>query len=106
MTSLSVPNRHTVAHRLIGQILALCGDRAELAAAQQRSWASATFSGSRHIVDILAPVTAAVQASALLPEHDFDLHGEIVADCSAQVDRSAPGETAALRVELLTIFAD
>lgn len=106
MTGFALAQRHGVASKIINQILGLCGDGAELVSAQQRNWASATFSGARHIVEILAPPTAAMQASALLPEHDFGLHGEIVADCSALVDQVASGGTAALRVELLTIVAD
>lgn len=52
MTSLSFPNRHTVAHRLIGQILALCGDRADVArqkfATINRAKNSPDYVKSRH----------------------------------------------------------
>jgi hypothetical protein len=104
----------STAAKLIRTVLAICGDGSELVRAHEREWASATFSGARHNLELLVPVedkAAPLPAAiAALPDHDFELAGEIVADCAitfGQRSRTADGRILlALRVELLTIVAD
>ena len=92
---------------LIRQLLTLCGNGAELVGAQEREWASATFAGARHIVDLLMPA-GDLGRLATLPDHEFTLAGEIVADCSVAIGRceSDGADRQPVRVELLTINAD
>lgn len=107
MTSIS--RHHGIAGQIIRQLLDLCGEGSELVTAEQRSWASATFSGARHIIELLLPGHALPAAIARLPDHDFDLAGEIVADCAVISPACALPTTqgkGGLRVELLTIVAD
>lgn len=102
------------AARLIRALLELLGPEAELVAAHEREWASATFSGARHRIDLRVPLADAASAPspalAALPEHDFALSGEIVADCvltTQRRERSADGRYwLACSVELLTVAAD
>ncbi len=102
------------ASRLIASILPLAGPSAELAGAHEREWASATFSGARHCLDLrlwFAGRDDPLPASLLsLPEHEFDLPAEIVADCTIAFgarEHAADGRYCqSARIELLTIAAD
>lgn len=104
----------SAAAKLIRAVMEVCGDGCELVGAHEREWASATFSGARHSLDLLIQAddegAALPDAIARLPDHEFDLVGEIVADCAVTIGqrgRSADGRVRiALRVELLTIAAD
>lgn len=102
------------AAKLIRAVMEICGEDSELVGAHEREWASATFSGARHSLDLLIPTNgegvALPDAIARLPDHEFDLVGEIVADCAVIIGqrcRGVDGRTRiTLRVELLTIAAD
>ncbi len=111
------------AHDLLAQLNALLSPAAQLIHAHEREWASITFAGSRHrlIFEIAEQdiASAAVQAAlSALPEHEFTLRGEIVADCTATIGlpQPTPMPTAAasnkhagvrlLVVELLTVVSD
>lgn len=52
----------------------------------ERSWASITFSGSRHCVSLMFTGDAAVAAAETfidaLPEHEFAIPGQLVADAT------------------------
>ena len=104
----------STAAKLIHTVLDICGDGSELVGAHEREWASATFSGARHSLDLMIPANdergALPDAVARLPDHEFDLVGEIVADCAVTVGQRCRGNDGrtrlALRVELLTIDAD
>jgi hypothetical protein len=104
----------STAAKLIRAVLEICGEGSELVGAHEREWASATFSGARHSLDLLIP--AGGESSALpdpiarLSDHEFDLAAEIVADCAVTIGQRHSGTDGctrlALRVELLTIVAD
>ena len=102
------------ASRLIGAIMPLAGPSAELVGAHEREWASATFSGARHCLDLRlwsgAQDAELPPALLSLPEHEFDLPNEIVADCTIAFgsrERGADGHYAqSARIELLTISSD
>lgn len=104
----------SVVAKLIRAVLEVCGEGSELVGAHEREWASATFSGARHSLDLLIQAKdeggALPDTIARLPDHEFDLAGEIVADCAVTIgqrSRGADGRARlALRVELLTIAAD
>ncbi len=104
----------STARKLIRTVLPLFGGGAELIEAREREWASATFCGARHVLVLrsrLARADAPAPAAlALLPEHQFSLEGEIVADCAVtRVQRTtdADGQSwLTATIELLTIAAD
>ena len=69
---------------LLSALMELAGRKAELVRHAERSWASATFSGTRHEVVLsfagAATIAAGEQFIADLPEHEFTISGSIVAD--------------------------
>jgi hypothetical protein len=70
-------------------------------ATDERSWASATFAGVRHHIDLqVEPDAATDDWLARLPEIDLPLRGHLVADLT--LDRH-PGQ---VRLEVLTIEND
>lgn len=99
---------------IIRQILGHIGPTCELVHAAEREWASATFAGARHIISLrllLTPADAPAPAAlAALPDHEFRLCGEIVADCTvshgARESAGAGSAWLPCQVELLTINAD
>jgi hypothetical protein len=52
----------------------------------ERQWASVTFAGSRHRLELLFEGSDAVKAGerfiAFLPEHEFDIPGQLIADAA------------------------
>ena len=102
------------AGRLCRSVCIALGGTADLIESQERPWASATFSGARHVITVRVPLDDADSpASALLaklPDYEFDLAGEIVADCVVTMQRHNRDTDGRLwlvcSVELLTIVAD
>jgi len=95
----NLPRRHArrrPGDRLREALLELSGGRATLLSHREQSWASITFAGARHRLELLFEGAEAVEAGelliALLPEHEFAIPGQLVADASvAAVDhRLAP----------------
>ena len=78
--------RRTSADRLRDAILALSDHRAQVIAQSERSWASITFAGARHVFTLIFVGEEAVEAGerfvANLPEHEFALSGHLVADAT------------------------
>ena len=115
MSRLFLPQRRSPsALRLIRQLIKHLGPGAELDRAEEREWASATFSGARHSLWLNLPIADATCAIAgsinTLPDHEFDLAGEIVADCSVSLQPrrcDANGQWwEPVVVEILTVSAD
>ena len=105
---------HSITGASHRQLLSLLGPDAELVEAQERPWASATFSGARHSVTLqlrLDSADAPAPAALLtLADHEFALPAEIVADCAVTTQRrerrSDGGHALCCVVELLTVAAD
>ena len=78
--------RKTPADRLRDALLALGEHRGQLLAQSERAWASITFAGARHGVTLLFAGEDAVAAGerfiAALPDHEFELAGQLVADAT------------------------
>lgn len=95
--------------RLLDQIWRLAGGPAELEAHGESSWASATFTGTRHRFALTFAgaehVTRGERLIAALPEHEFTLPGQIVADAHiAEVHHALlPAPRLALTCELLLV---
>ena len=83
--------------RLLSAVLELAGPRAELLRHAERPWASATFSGTRHTIALTFTGSEAISAGeefiADLPEHEFAISGQLVADAAiALVEHEAGAE--------------
>jgi hypothetical protein len=108
---MSRAKMHNTAAALIEQISALTGPGTQLLHAQEREWASVTFSGARYRLELAVPQSGEqflAAAIAALPEHEFTLRGVIVADCTAMIGGLLPGDgrRRAVTVEVLTVVAD
>lgn len=73
-------------NRVHEALLALAEDQAAILSHEEKNWASVTFAGARHRLDLLFDGADAVQAGelfiALLPEHEFAIPGQLVADAA------------------------
>lgn len=68
-------------------VLELAGRRATILSHEEKSWASITFAGARHRLELLFDGAEAVQAgelfTAFLPQHDdLAIPGQLVADAA------------------------
>jgi hypothetical protein len=72
--------------RLLSQVLQLAGADAQFLRHDEKPWSSATFSGSRHTIVVAFEGTGAVAQGeafvAALPEHEFTVARQIVADAT------------------------
>ena len=69
---------------LTAAIEALCGGRAVVTLVRERPWASITFSGTRHSINIIwqdgIDPAAMEDLIRILPVHEFAIPGHFVAD--------------------------
>lgn len=88
--------RRTAGERLVEALTTLAQNRARISRHTESSWASITFAGTRHRVELVFEGEDAVEAGecfiAFLPEHEFAIPGQLVADAAVvEVDhRLAP----------------
>ncbi len=98
--------------RLVTALQEMVGGRAEVLALEERAWASATFSGARHTVTLRFTGTADCETADVfieaLPEHEFSLHGLLVADAQVRAVTydSLPQPTMTVEAELLVLNED
>jgi len=83
--------RRTVSDRVREALLLLAEGRADLLTHEEKAWNSITFSGTRHEVMLDFSGAEAVAAGedfiANLPEHEFRIPGQLVADATiSEVD--------------------
>ena len=95
---------------LLSALLQLAGGRAELVRHSERSWASVTFSGTRHTVVLTFAGDAAVRAGETfidsLPDHEFTIPRQLVADAAVvRVDHTLLPEPR-LEVEVQLLLLD
>ncbi len=94
---------------LITALNTLAQGRAKLISHSERNWASATFAGARHTITLafsdVDGVAAGEDFIAMLPEHEFDIPGQLVADAAVTaVDHQLmPGPTMTVTAELLLL---
>ncbi|MGQ2942206.1 MAG: hypothetical protein ACT6Q7_16090 [Blastomonas fulva] len=104
--------RHDPATVLIRAILSLARGDAELEEHRGTSWASATFTGMRHVMRLRFNGDQAVQTAQwlarMLPEHEFAFSGHLVADIAiTDTHRRSEGmPIMTLVIEALTVEAD
>ena len=94
---------------LLSSVLQLAEGKAELVRHGERPWASVTFSGSRHTIALRFAGIAALEAGdafiEALPDHEFHIRGQIVADAAiTSVEQTTLPEPAMLvEAELLLL---
>ncbi len=87
--------------------MALADHCGQLLTHSKKAWASITFAGTRHRVSLLFAGAEAVAAGeafiAALPDHEFSIPGQLVADASvSEVEhRIVPDPRLAVTCELL-----
>jgi len=94
--------------RLREQLLALAGGQGALVSHDEKAWASVTFAGARHRVELAFEGAEAVEAGerfiAFLPEHEFAVPGQLVADAAVtEVDHRLAPPLMRLTCELLLL---
>ncbi len=95
--------------RLLKALMDLCEGQAQLLSHAERPWASVTFAGTRHTVtlrfDGAEAVGEAEQFITNLPEHEFTLPGQLVADAAiVAVDQQClPQPQITVQAELLLL---
>lgn len=103
------PSRRTTGDRLREAVLALGEHHGQLIAQSEKAWASITFAGARHGFSLLFSGAEAVAAGErlidALPDHEFAIPGQLVADANVvEADhRLLPHPRLALRCELLLL---
>lgn len=101
--------RLTPADRLRAALIALAEGHGTVTDHGERSWASITFAGTRHQVTLVFTGADAIEAGekfiAFLPEHDFAIPGQLVADAavSAVDHQMLPEERMVVQVEVLML---
>ncbi len=100
--------RRTSGERLVEALVALARGKATMLHHEECSWASITFVGARHRVNLLFDGAEAVEAGecfiAFLPEHEFAIPGQLVADAAVvEVDHVAHPPRMTVMCELLLL---
>lgn len=110
-TIVSVPRvrRRTIADRLCDSVVALAHHQGRILSHKETPWASITFAGARHRIMLLFEGCPAIATGEefidALPEHEFTLPGQLVAEAQVvAVDhRLAPDARLIVTVEILLL---
>ena len=95
--------------QMLSAIMALAENRATLVRHSERAWASVTFTGTRHCVTLAfsgpEEIAAGERFIAALPDHEFSIPRQLVADAAiTEVEHSTgPEERLVLTCELLLL---
>jgi len=89
-------------------LLALAQGQAAILRHGEKRWASVTFTGARHRIELLFEGADGVDAGelfiALLPEHEFAIQGQLVADAAVtEVDHRLDPPQMRVNCELLLL---
>lgn len=99
----------SLADRLREALSALAQGRAHVLTHSETAWTSVTFTGTRHRIELAFEGAEAIEAGecfiALLPEHEFTIPGQLVADAAVvEVDHLlAPEPKLTIVAELLLL---
>ncbi len=97
------PDAGTLVERALTLSAAAAGVPMRIVEASATRWASATFAGARHILDLEVGADRASRAwLGTLGEADLPMRGQLVADCSVVATRTNAVSISA-RVEALTV---
>lgn len=100
--------RRTVSDRLRDALMELAAGRPRIASHRETAWASITFAGTRHQLELLFDGAEAVAAGEIfiaeLPEHEFAIPRQLVADAAVtEVDHRLEPPLLAVSIELLLL---
>jgi hypothetical protein len=100
--------RRSVSDRLREALTELAQGRARIAGHRETAWASVTFAGTRHRLELLFEGAEAVGAGetfiAELSEHEFAIPRQLVADAAVvEVDHRLDPPRLAVSIELLLL---
>ena len=100
--------RKSNGERLREVLIALAGGRGRIAAHREKSWASITFAGARHHIELVFEGAEAVEAGerliAELPDHEFAIPGQLVAEAAvASVDHQLDPPRMTVTCEVLLL---
>ena len=103
--------RRGAGERLRDALLELCGGQATVVRHSEKSWASITFAGARHRVELAFEGDDAVAAGELLiaelPEHEFTIPGQLVAEATVTgADHRLDPPHLTVSCELLLLLED
>lgn len=95
---------------LLGETLLLCGGEGEFLNHRERPWASATFSGTRHTITLAfsgtAEIARAEQCLERLPDHEFAIPGQLVADATVASVKHSAGPPPRMVIEAEFLLLD
>ena len=100
--------RRSAGERLAEALLILAGGHGRITRQSEANWASITFAGTRHSLDLMFEGEAAIEIGedfiAALPEHEFTIPGQLVADAEiVKVDHRAAPPLMKVTCELLLL---
>lgn len=101
--------RRTTGDRLRSAVSALAEHQGQVLTHTEKKWASITFAGTRHSLALLFAGDEAVAAGerfiAALPEHEFRIHGQLVADAGIREveHRLVPSPRMVVQCDLLLL---
>ena len=103
-----IPPRRSPADWLREALLELARNEAQILSHCERRWASVTFTGARHRLELLFEGAEAIDAGELfiaeLPEHEFDIPGQLVAEATVtEVDHRLQPQRMQVSCELLLL---
>ena len=103
------PRPRYPAMQILRAVMTLAGPHAELVRHGERPWASITFSGARHTVVLgfegAEGIAAGEAFIAALPEHEFTVRGQLVADATvtSMLHDTLPWPRMVVEAELLLL---
>ncbi|MDG2004195.1 MAG: hypothetical protein P8J20_12775 [Novosphingobium sp.] len=96
--------------RLLSAVLELAGGKAEFLRHKERAWSSVTFSGSRHTIGLRFTGQKAIESGeafiVALPEHEFTIPSQLVADATINAVDHEIGDTPVLTLEAELLLLD
>ena len=100
--------RRTPGEQLLQALDTLAEGKGRMVRHSERNWASITFAGTRHRVEYLFEGEEAIEAGecfiAFLPEHEFTVPGQLVADAAVtEVDHRLDPPQLRVKCELLML---
>ena len=101
--------RRSAGDRLRSALLDLAGHKGQVITHTEKAWASITFAGTRHLLALVFAGADAVDAGehfvAELPDHEFAIPGQLVADATIiEVEhRIVPDPRMVVQCELLLL---
>ena len=102
--------KRTTADRVREALLMLAEGRANLLNHEERAWSSITFSGTRHEVMLDFEGREAVEVGeefiAALPDHEFTIPGQLVADATVRDVDHRFGASERMRVTAVLLLLE